>query len=106
FRDVDGVSAPQSAPHSRSVYHLYVIRVDGREALQKQLAAKGIGTGIHYPVPLHLQAAYKHLGYGKRSFSVSEQVASEILSLPLFPQIADQQIQTLVIEIAASLPLP
>ena len=102
--DVQGVIPPKSADYSRSVYHLYVIRVPDREALQKHLAANGIGTGIHYPVPLHLQAAYKHLGYPEGRFPVCERVAAEILSLPMFPQLREQQIRRVVLEIANSRP--
>jgi dTDP-4-amino-4,6-dideoxygalactose transaminase/acetyltransferase-like isoleucine patch superfamily enzyme len=72
----------------RAVYHLYVIRAQDRDGLQKRLAAAGINTGIHYPIPLHLQEAYKALGYKKGDFPVSEKVASEILSLPMYPGIS------------------
>jgi dTDP-4-amino-4,6-dideoxygalactose transaminase len=102
--EVDGVIAPQSAEYSRSVYHLYVVRVSDRAALQHHLNAAGIGTGIHYPVPLHLQAAYQHLGYAQGSFPVSERVAAEILSLPMFPQLREAQIKRVVLELSNSLP--
>ena len=77
----------------RSVYHLYVVRALDRDGLQKHLAEAGISTGIHYPIPLHLQKAYESLGYKKGDFPASEEAASEILSLPLFPGIslAEQQ---------------
>src|SRR6266852_3096027 len=71
---------------------LYVVRVADRERLQKDLAAAGIGTGIHYPNPLHLQKSYQHLGFQKGDFSVSERTAAEVLSLPMYPQLQiDQQ---------------
>jgi dTDP-4-amino-4,6-dideoxygalactose transaminase len=75
------------------VYHLYVIRVQRRDELQAYLADTGIGTGIHYPIPLHLQTAYQKLGFQKEAFPISEKVATEILSLPMFPGLgsADQQ---------------
>ena len=73
--------------YSRGVYHLFVVRVQDREGLMKHLAAENIGTGIHYPVPLHQQKAYEHLGYKKGAFPVSEVVAPEIVSLPMFPQL-------------------
>jgi dTDP-4-amino-4,6-dideoxygalactose transaminase len=98
---VDRVVAPFRPEFARPVYHLYVIRVAQREALQKHLANAGIGTGIHYPVPLHLQEAYKHLQYRPGSFPVCEQVASEILSLPMFPQLTAEQAQRVVREVAA-----
>jgi len=76
------------------------------EALQKKLAASGIGTGIHYPVPLHVQEAYRHLNYAKGSFPVSERVASEILSLPMFPQLRLDQIRRVVQAVSGSLSSP
>ncbi len=93
FAEAKGsVVVPREAPWTKGVYHLYVVRVQDREALQSHLAAAGIGTGIHYPIPLHLQKAYQHLGYKKDDFPVTERVAAEIVSLPMFPQLtADQQ---------------
>jgi len=82
---------PQEAPWSKGVYHLYVVRVQDREALQAHLAEAGIGTGIHYPIPLHQQKAYEHLGYHTGDFPVTERVSREIVSLPMFPQLAASQ---------------
>jgi dTDP-4-amino-4,6-dideoxygalactose transaminase len=87
----DSVVVPCEAAWTKGVYHLYVVRVQDREALQAHLAAAGIGTGIHYPIPLHLQKAYEHLGYQKGDFPVTERVASEIVSLPMFPQLTQDQ---------------
>jgi len=88
----DAVGIPVEAEWTKGVYHLYVVRVKDREALQAYLAEAGIGTGIHYPIPLHMQKAYQHLGYRRGDFPVTERVASEIVSLPMFPQLrADQQ---------------
>jgi dTDP-4-amino-4,6-dideoxygalactose transaminase len=87
------VSRPYCPENARAVYHLYVVRVHDRDSLQKELGGAGIGTGIHYPVPLHLQEAYRHLGYAKGSFPVCEKAAAEILSLPIYPQIRQDQIQ-------------
>ncbi|HKV61577.1 MAG TPA: DegT/DnrJ/EryC1/StrS family aminotransferase [Candidatus Acidoferrum sp.] len=85
-------SATIKLPHEpewvRAVYHLFVIRTRDRDGLQKHLAQAGIGTGIHYPIPLHLQEAYEGLGYKKGDFPVSEEAASEILSLPMYPGIS------------------
>ncbi len=103
FAAVDGVVAPFCPDSARSVYHLYVIRVRQREALQKYLAKSGIGTGIHYPVPLHLQEAYRHLQYPAGSFPVCERVASDILSLPMYPQLRPDQSRRVVNEVAAFL---
>src|SRR5215469_8501603 len=83
--DLD-VVIPFEPTFSKAVYHLYVIRVANREQLQSDLSQAKIGTGIHYPVPLHLQKAYAPLGYQKGDFPVAEQVAPEIVSLPMFPQ--------------------
>jgi len=87
----DAVGVPLEAAWTKGVYHLYVVRVHDREALQAHLAEAGIGTGIHYPIPLHLQKAYEHLGYKKGSFPVTEHVAGEIVSLPMFPQMTHEQ---------------
>lgn len=77
---------------SRAVYHLYVVRNSDREGLRAYLAERNIGTAIHYPIPLHLQKAYQHLGYREGDFPVSERVAREIVSLPMYPQLQrDQQ---------------
>ena len=88
----DAVTIPYEPTWSRAVYHLYVIRIDDRDAMIGHLKKTGIGTGIHYPIPLHLQKAYASLNYGLGDFPVAERVAGEILSLPMFPQLtADQQ---------------
>jgi len=79
------VKLPFVPSWSKAVFHLYVVQVQNREQLQKHLSEAGIGTGIHYPIPLHLQKAYKHLGYRQGDFPVSEEAASQILSLPMFP---------------------
>jgi dTDP-4-amino-4,6-dideoxygalactose transaminase len=96
FVDVkEAVTIPVEAAWTKGVYHLYVVRVADREALQAHLAEAGIGTGIHYPIPLHLQRAYQHLNHRKGDFPVTERVATEIVSLPMFPQMSrSQQDQT------------
>lgn len=92
FADGKGsINVPREAPWTKGVYHLYVVRVQDREALQAHLAEAGIGTGIHYPIPLHLQKAYAHLGHQKGDFPVTERVATEIVSLPMFPQLTSDQ---------------
>jgi dTDP-4-amino-4,6-dideoxygalactose transaminase len=89
---VQEVVCPYCPDWVRAIFHLYVVRVDDRESLQKHLAEANIGTGIHYPVPLHLQKAYESLGYKRGDFPVTERIAEEIVSLPMFPHItADQQ---------------
>jgi len=93
LRSVDGVTLPVEPSWVRSVYHLYVVRVQDRHGLSEFLKAADIGTGIHYPIPLHLQKAYSTLGYRQRDFPVTERIAAEILSLPMYPQLrrADQE---------------
>jgi dTDP-4-amino-4,6-dideoxygalactose transaminase len=103
FAGMDGVVVPFCPEFARAVYHLYVIRTPQRNALQKHLAKLGIGTGIHYPVPLHLQEAYGHLQYRSGKFPICERVAAEILSLPMYPQLNAKQIHTVVREIGSFL---
>jgi dTDP-4-amino-4,6-dideoxygalactose transaminase len=99
------IAIPVEASWTKGVYHLYVIRTQDREALQASLTEVGIGSGIHYPIPLHLQKAYQNLGYKKGDFPVTEQVAEEIVSLPMFPQLTNSQLDQVanrVKEFAAS----
>jgi dTDP-4-amino-4,6-dideoxygalactose transaminase len=92
FADCEAIIVPMEAEWSESVYHLYVVRVGDREGLIAALAESKIGTGIHYPVPLHLQNAYRNLGYTVGDFPISERLASEIVSLPMYPTLTlDQQ---------------
>jgi dTDP-4-amino-4,6-dideoxygalactose transaminase len=92
FAEAKGsITVPREASWTKGVYHLYVVRVQDREALQAHLAEAGIGTGIHYPIPLHLQKAYAHLGHQKGDFPVTERVAAEIVSLPMYPQLTPDQ---------------
>jgi len=97
----DHVGLPYEPSRSKSVYHLYVIQVENRQALQQHLTEAGIGTGIHYPVPLHLQQAYSHLGHLCGDFPVAEKKAGEILSLPMFPGLTYEQQTRVVDEVLA-----
>ena len=96
FRSGSGVITPYEPEWSRAVYHLYVIRVADRAGLQKHLADERIDTGIHYPVPLHLQKAYKDWGFKPGDLPITERVASEILSLPIYPQLSPDRQQRVV----------
>jgi dTDP-4-amino-4,6-dideoxygalactose transaminase len=96
FAGNNAIVLPFEPSYSKAVYHLYVVRVQGREEFQKQLGAAGIGTGIHYPVPLHQQKAYALLGYKTGDFPVTEKVAPEIVSLPMFPNLTAEQQQAVV----------
>ena len=88
----EGIVLPFEPSWSKAVYHLFVIRVEDRVQMQRHLADAGIGTAIHYPVPLHLQKAYASLECGEGSYPITEKVAKEIVSLPMFPQLQlDQQ---------------
>jgi dTDP-4-amino-4,6-dideoxygalactose transaminase/acetyltransferase-like isoleucine patch superfamily enzyme len=92
--DNESVVIPHEPRWSRGVYHLYVIRSRDREGLMEYMKKLDISTGIHYPIPLHLQKAYKAKGYRAGDFPVSERVAAEIVSLPMFPHLtADQQVR-------------
>ena len=84
-----------------NVYNIYVIRVDHdkREKLMEHLKKNGIDTGIHYPVPLHLQKAYKSLGYKTGDLEVSEKVAKEIISLPIYPLMKKHEAEKVVTNI-------
>ena len=94
------VSLPVEAAYSKSVYHLYVLRTTSRDELQKQLNEAGIGTGIHYPVPIHLQVAYASRGWKRGDFPETEAAAGEILSLPMFAGLTAEQ-QKLVVELVS-----
>jgi dTDP-4-amino-4,6-dideoxygalactose transaminase len=87
----NAVITPYEPSWAKAVYHLYIIRTRKREEVQKYLSENGIGTGLHYPIPLHLQKAYEDLGYVEGDFPITEKVASEILSLPMYPQITTDQ---------------
>jgi len=87
------IITPKEMDYARHVYHIYAIRVRNRDALIAQLGEKGIGCGIHYPVPVHLQTAYQSLGLEAGSFPVAEKCASEFVSLPMFPELTEEQIR-------------
>jgi dTDP-4-amino-4,6-dideoxygalactose transaminase len=96
LRDIEGLILPFEPTWSRAVYHLYVVQVPDRQEMQNSLKAAGIGTGIHYPVPLHVQNAYRGLGYGNGDLPVTERVSARILSLPMYPQLSDGQLARVV----------
>lgn len=89
--DLPQVATPRTLDGNQHVHHLYVVRVPNRDAVLKRLNAEGIGAQIHYPVPIHLQGAFAHLGHREGSFPVAEKAAREILSLPMFPGITAHQ---------------
>ena len=99
--NMDEITLPKEMPYAKHVYHLFVIQVKNqkseirkkmRDSLQKYLNEKGIATGLHYPIPLHLQKCFNYLGYKAGDFPVTEQLAESGLSLPMFPDLTDDQI--------------
>ena len=97
----DALTLPHEPSWSRAVYHLYVTRTRDREGLMNHLKLAGIGTGIHYPIPLHLQKAYASMNYGQGAFPVAERVAGEIVSLPMFPHLTARQQSRVAEEVLA-----
>lgn len=89
---VQGVIAPREADYAKHIYHIYAIRSGQRDRLMAALAEQGVSCGIHYPVPIHLQEAYRSLGLARGSFPVAEKCAEEFLSLPMFPELTTGQI--------------
>lgn len=87
------VTKPAEMPYAKHVYHLYVIEVEGRDEIRQQLSAKKIDCGLHYPLPLHLQPAYAGLGYRAGDFPVTERAARRILSLPMYPDLTNEQVE-------------
>ena len=99
-----GLVVPFEPDWSKAVYHLYVVRVPDRETMRKALGEAGVGTGIHYPIPLHLQQAYQKLGYQAGDFPVTERIAEEILSLPMYPQLTQEQQMAVVDTVRQCIP--
>ncbi len=90
---LSGIRLPEEAADRRHVYHVFAVFVKDRDAVLKQLQEAGVGAGIHYPIPVHLQKCFSELGHSQGDFPVSETIGSEELSLPLFPEITEAQIQ-------------
>jgi len=95
-----GLVLPREMDYARHVYHVYAVQSDNRDELQKRLAAGGIQTGVHYPIPIHLQAAYSSLGYKAGDLPVTERLSERILSLPMFPELNDDQQRSVAASIA------
>ena len=95
----NGVILPKEAESAKHVYHIYAIRVRNRDAAMAALGQKDIATGIHYPVPLHLTGAYRSLGYKAGDFPVAERCANEFVSLPMYPELTEEQIKYVAEEI-------
>lgn len=101
--ELEEVIPPVEAPDRTHVYHVYAVRVPQRDELLRMLADRGILCGIHYPIPVHRQQAYAHLGYSEGSFPVAEQCAREFLSLPMYPELRPEQVELVVAELKACL---
>jgi dTDP-4-amino-4,6-dideoxygalactose transaminase len=99
----ENITLPKAASYGVPVYHIYGIRVQARDELLQALTQRGIGCGIHYPKPVHLQKAYASLGHGPGSFPVSERLGNEELSLPMFPELKPEQIELVVRELKQAL---
>jgi dTDP-4-amino-4,6-dideoxygalactose transaminase len=97
------IELPRTLDGNEHVWHLYVVRVPDRDRVLAELVAAGIEAGIHYPVPIHLTPAFAGLGYGHGAFPVAEKAAAELLTLPLFPEITEEQQQRVVSALAAAL---
>lgn len=100
--DPSTVRVPKARPGCRHVYHVYAVRTDERDRLRDALTKQGIQTGVHYPIPVHLQPAHADLGYGPGDFPVAEAVAREVVSLPIFPEMTREQVQTVAAAVAGA----
>jgi len=95
--EVEGLRPPEELAGRRHVYHIYAVRTADRDGLQQQLQSEGVQTGLHYPIPVHLQQAHADLGYKVGDFPVSEAAAREVLSLPMWPEMTSAQVEEVVV---------
>lgn len=91
LKEETNITLPKKAPYTSHTYHLFVVRVNDRNAFQDFLKKEGIMTGIHYPLPIHYQEAYKKLGYKKGDFKIVESYSEQIVSLPMFPELTSEE---------------
>jgi dTDP-4-amino-4,6-dideoxygalactose transaminase len=96
LREVDEITLPFCPSDLTPVYHIYAIRTKNRDEVTGSLADKGIGSGVHYPTPIHLQGAYRSLGYAPGSFPIAEKCAAEFISLPMFPELTLEQLDYVI----------
>jgi dTDP-4-amino-4,6-dideoxygalactose transaminase len=101
-----GVATPAARAGSRHVYHIYAVRSSDREDLRQRLQGDGIATGLHYPIPVHLQPAHADLGYGPGDLPHTERAASEVLSLPMYPELTAEQVDTVAAAVRRHAPSP
>lgn len=102
FQGIQSILKPSVAAYSHHVYHIFAIRVQERDRIMQFLTDKGIGCGVHYPIPIHLQEAYQALGYHEGSFPRAERAATETLSLPMYPELTADQLAFVVKNVIAS----
>jgi dTDP-4-amino-4,6-dideoxygalactose transaminase len=93
LRNIVEIVTPQETDYGKHVYHIYAIRIRNRNRIHDHLRQNGIGVLIHYPIPLHLQPVYEKLGYRRGDFPVAEKIASEVLSIPMFPHLKEKDIK-------------
>lgn len=98
-----GVKTPTVMPYSHHVYHIYAVRSQQRDVLQQRLHEQGIQTGIHYPIPVHLQQAYAELGHRPGDFPFAELAAQEVLSLPMYPELSQEHLETISVAVRESI---
>jgi dTDP-4-amino-4,6-dideoxygalactose transaminase len=96
LQGIEGLITPFCANNVLSVYHIYALRVQDRDEFMRVLTEKGVGSGVHYPVTIHLQEAYRSLGYQPGAFPIAERCATEFVSLPMFPELTTTQLETVV----------
>ncbi len=109
LRGVDDIILPEVSPDCLPVWHLFIVQVPARDQVQQILMNAGVHTGLHYPVPLHLQEAYEHLGYVEGAFPVAESVAKRLLSLPMYAELTDAQVDYVcdcLVRAVASIAIP
>jgi dTDP-4-amino-4,6-dideoxygalactose transaminase len=94
--DEPRVTRPWVAPYAKHVFHIYALRVQDRDAVLQRMAAQGVNCSVHYPLPIHLQQAYRFLGLGPGSFPVAERCSNELLSLPMYPELKAEEIEFVV----------
>jgi dTDP-4-amino-4,6-dideoxygalactose transaminase len=103
LEDEPRVIRPYTAPHNLHAYHIYAVRVKDRDRVLQRMAAAGVNCAVHYPVPIHLQRAYSFLRLRPGAFPVAERCARELLSLPMYPELTDEQIEFVVQTLKESL---
>lgn len=101
LRDIEEITLPKEMDYAKHVYHLFVLQVTERAEMQEFLTKNEIASGLHYPIPLHMQKCFNYLGYKKGDFPVTEQLASNCLSLPMFPEMTDEQIEYVTTKVRA-----